>query len=230
MREEENLIAVDEARTLEGSTLTFEDPEWAPVIDELIKHSHRTKFIEEQIHSDVKTARLKDYIERRAMVLGIDLKRPRGRKSETRSECFLASSYEVNHSAYLLALHYGSSDPMACPSEGVSSYSVIRNLKKKLEVYKRYIQKHCHGDEAIISFEKYVLMLDAVKEGVIKFSTHENCGCRLPVLASSMKLRCYICEKKGDQLRKSREKLESIISNSIGEVRTPYKGSESIPA
>ena len=207
-----------------GATLTFDDPEWAPVIDELIKKSHRTKFIEEQIKTNVKTARLKDYIERRAIVLKIDLNRPRGQKSKPESENFLQSPADQSHSAFLLGLHFGSTEQYS-PNENVGNFSVLEILKSRLEIHNRYIRLYCErNEEPQISFEEYVLMLDAIKANIIKFIIHKECGTRIPIVASKTRYKCNICETNGENAMKSSLRLESLIAKSEEAARDVYSG------
>jgi hypothetical protein len=222
---EKKIGVIDGAKIMEGATLTFEDSDWTPTIDELIKVSSRTKFIEAQIQSNIKTARLKDYIEARALALGITLNRPRGQQSKPESEGFLSNLREQNHSAYILSLHFGSSEP-SLQNENVGNYSVLKTLKRRLSVYNRYQQKYCTQDDtAIISFEDYVLMIEAVSKGLIKFLTHQDCGSRIPVRASRMNLKCGICDQHGPEIKKSRQKIEAIMSNAAAAAKVTFSGS-----
>ena len=191
-------------------TALFEDPTWEDRFDTLIRVTQRTQLIKELTGTDVRTARLKEAIDRRLAESGEKAQRPRGLGRRYSSQNFLSTKYERLDAAYLIAMHFGSTGP------GVSSDTednLGRALDKRLEVWLTYRSTlYPQGAEPKINFESYCMLVSGIRAGAIDVHTCPDCGTRHPWNAERLGLPiCPACTVMDLRVRAGRQEIDARI-------------------
>lgn len=191
-------------------TALFEDPAWEERFDILIRVTQRTQLIRELTDTDVRTARLKEAIDRRLAESGEKPQRPRGLGRRYSSQNFLSTKYERLDAAYLMALHFGGQGPGVA---GDAEDNLGRALDKRLEVWLTYkATMYPNSAEPKINFETYCMLIAGIRAGAIGVHTCSDCGTRHPWLADRLgQPSCPACSILDLRIRAGRQEIEDRI-------------------
>lgn len=170
----------------------FEDQRWEEVFNELLKLTSRTQLIIDLMGTDVRPKRIKNAVERRLAEADDKIKRPRGVGQTCFARAFLGKVAERYDAAYLLALHFGISGPgRAGAEESIRLLAVT----KRIQIYNRYRHDlYDNPEDARVSFETYLVLLDGIKVGEVIPTNCRECGAIFPHLPSkNTMLSCPVC-------------------------------------
>jgi len=210
------------ATSLENRSITWLNQEWDSLVDELLKRTQRTKLIMDLTGTDVNYSRFKDDLTRRVKSLGLDVIKPRGKAASTENAHIITNLEIQVHASYLMGLHFGSQDPQT--NSDPRTFNFLENCKKLLMVYSRYEADLGHEEKHKLSFERYILLLEQIKEGILTFRVHKVCGARLVNRAERGLQDCYFCSGE-ENAKNSRDIFTSLVQkNSISQ---PLKKVES---
>ncbi|OYY33376.1 MULTISPECIES: FlhC family transcriptional regulator [unclassified Polaromonas] len=203
-------IAMGRALAARNRLNLFDDPRWEERFEVLIRLTQRTQLIQSLTGTDVRPQRLKDAVDRRVAAMGRDIARPRGIGQSYTAKGFLSKLVDKYDAAYLVNLHYGANGPGAA-SQAETNLGAA--LDKRIEVYLQYRSAlYENPDDARVSFETYVVLIDGVRNRVVDVHTCQECSSRFVwTLASNVRPTCPVCAIHQQSIESSRRKLAELL-------------------
>lgn len=198
------------AETAKYRLKLFDDPRWEERFITLICLTQRTELIQRLTGTDAKPRRIKDAVDQRIAEMGGDIARPRGLGQAYTSKGFLSRMAEKYDATYLLNLHYGANGPGAAAQ---AETNLGAALDKRIEVYLRYrADLYENPDDARVSFETYVVLIEGVKNRVVSVHGCKDCSARYVwPYAANLRPTCPVCALHQQSIEKAKDKLEKLL-------------------
>lgn len=204
-------VTVGKAASSKSRINLFDDPRWEDRFDVLIRLTQRTQLIKDLTGTDIRPQRIKAAIDKRLMEMGVEIQRPRGSGQTHTAKGFLSKMVDKYAAAYLLGLHFGANGP---GSLATFDTNLGAALDKRMETYLRYCSDmHERQEDASISFETYIVLIDGVKNNEVPLHTCKDCSTSYvwPV-GSYVRHSCPVCAVHQFDVKAARQKLEAMLN------------------
>lgn len=193
-----------------GRLYLFEDPAWEERFEVLMRLTQRTELIQALTGTDASPDRIKAAINKRMADMGADVQRPRGVGQRYTAKGFLAKMIDKYDAAYLLNLHFGANGPSSCT---LVETNLGAALDKRIETYLRYRSDlYENPEDARLSFETYVVMLDGIRNQAVPIHTCRDCNTKYAWPSGGYSTHsCPVCAIHQHDAAESKRKIEALI-------------------
>ena len=206
---------VGKASTSQSRVALFDDPRWEDRFDILIRLTQRTELIQRLTGSDMLDQRIKAAINKRLVLMGVDIHRPRGGGQTPSAKTFLTRAVDRYDAAYLLGLHFGANGP---GSLAAFETNLGSSLDKKMETYLRYRSDlYDRPEDARISFETYCVLVEGIGQRFVALHICKDCSCSYPWPSTALSIHsCPMCMAHQTDVKAARKKIESLLAKRPG--------------
>lgn len=188
----------------------FDDPRWEERFEVLIRLTERTQLIQDLTGTDAPAERIKSHVNKRMADIGYDVQRPRGVGQKYTSKGFLSKTIDKYEASYLLNLHFGSNGPGGA---SMVETNLGTALDKRMDTYLRYrVDLYENPEDARISFETYITLLDAVKNHALPVHICKECSSRYVwPTGTAANHSCPICAIHQHDAKAAKKKIDALI-------------------
>lgn len=211
-----------ELQLISDRNARIDDPVWEERIRRLVTLTTRSSVIRELTGLDASRRMFSTYINRLQEECGDDTVRSRGEALKHTSNRFLATMADRFDAAYLLNLHFGTKG--LGPTAGIET-DLGSALDKMLEVYIRYrSQLYERASDARVTFEEYVIMIDAIKKREIGVHVCGECSSRYMTKTTLIGQNvCTVCGHLNLNVAQARKTIERLIADRKARKNAPAK-------